>query len=230
MEIVLAERGLNSLTVELIGNKAKAAEATLLNLAENSMSSSHLFDNFTSLETLILDKNELTGLDWCCPIPSLKTLYFNNNQVTNIEAFVNTIATLFPSLEYLSMMRNPCCPAFFDITEEKQDDYRRHREFVLFKLPGLQYLDATAVTDEERTTSARRGSFLRSKATPKKKKSTQADVDQLAAQQAYEAEKIRKADAKKKGKTSTFLGLGGNDTRYESNASEGNRFIRDDDL
>ena len=36
--------------------------------------------------------------------------------------------------------------------------------------------------------------------------------------------------AKKKGKTSTFLGLGCNDTRYESNASEGNRFIRDDDL
>jgi hypothetical protein len=129
------------------------------------------------------------------------------------------------------MMRNPCCPAFFDIMEEKQEDYRRHREFILYKLPKLQYLDATSVTDEERTVSARRGSFLKSKARPKAKKSSNVDAAQLAAQRAYEEEKKRKTDLrKKKNKTSTFLGLGGNESRYESNASEGNRFIRDDDL
>ena len=69
------------------------------------------------------------------------------------------------------------------------------------------------------------------KATPKKKKSVQADAKQLAAQMAYEQQKKLKADARKtKNKSSTFLGLGGNEARYESNASEGNRFIRDDDL
>ena len=229
MEIILAERGLHTLTIEHITTPAN--EVLLLNLSENNMSSSNLFETFTSLETLILDKNELTSLDWCCPIPSLKTLYFNNNQISNLEAFVNTVAALFPALEYLSMMRNPCCPAFFNITEEKQDDYRRHREFILFKLPRLEYLDATAVTEEERNTSARRGSFLASKATPKKKKSNAVDAQQQAAQRAYEEQKKLKADARKaKSKTSTFLGLGGNEARYESNASEGNRFIRDDDL
>ena len=230
-EIILVERGLSKLTLEHLP-EGGASHTILLNLSENAITSSYLLDTFTSLETLILDKNDLTGLEWFhCPIPSLKTLYFNNNLVTNAEEFVNRVAVLFPSLEYLSMMRNPCCPAFFDITEEKQDDYRRHREYVLYKLPTLQYLDATSVTDEERVNSNRRGSFLGSKATPKKKKSNKVDANQLLAQQEYEKKKVKKAeDKKKKAKTSTFLGLGGNDNRYESNASEGNRFIRDDDL
>ena len=230
MEIILAERGLNALAAEHLQG-GQASECNLLNLSENNFNSCHLLDTFTSLQTLILDKNELTGLDWCCPIPSLKTLYFNNNQVSDVEAFVDRVAVLFPSLEYLSMMRNPCCPAFFVISEEKQDDYRRHREFVLYKLPTLEYLDATEVTEQERATANRRGAFLACKATPKKKKSVQADAKQLAAQRAYEQQKKLKADARKtKNKTSTFLGLGGNEARYESNASEGNRFIRDDDL
>ena len=48
------------------------------------------------------------------------------------------VARLFPALEYLSMMRNPCCPEFFNITESRQEDYRRHREFVLSQLPAPQ--------------------------------------------------------------------------------------------
>jgi hypothetical protein len=229
MELVLAERGLNSLSSDQV--EGNAEKIILLNLSENNMNNSNLLDTFTSLETLILDKNGLTGLEWCCPIPSLKTLYFNNNQVSNVEAFVNSVATLFPQLEYLSMMRNPCCPAFFVISEEKQEDYRRHREFVLYKLPTLKFLDATAISEEERLTANRRGGFLGAKAKPKKKKSTSADLKQLAAQQAYEEQKkLKAAERKAKNKTSTFLGLGSNEARYESNASEGNRFIRDDDL
>jgi len=73
MEIILAERGLNALAAEHLQG-GQASECNLLNLSENNFNSCHLLDTFTSLQTLILDKNELTGLDWCCPIPSLKTL------------------------------------------------------------------------------------------------------------------------------------------------------------
>ena len=72
MELVLAERGLNSLSSDQV--EGNAEKIILLNLSENNMNNSNLLDTFTSLETLILDKNGLTGLEWCCPIPSLKTL------------------------------------------------------------------------------------------------------------------------------------------------------------
>ena len=56
MEIILAERGLNALAAEHLQG-GQASECNLLNLSENNFNSCHLLDTFTSLQTLILDKN-----------------------------------------------------------------------------------------------------------------------------------------------------------------------------
>ncbi len=227
-ELVLAYRELERVPEDI--SLACAATTTLLNLTENAISSSEGLERFTKLETLILDKNNLEGLAWCCPLPSLKTLYFNNNNVSDVDKFVSDVARLFPALEYLSMMRNPCCPEFFTITDgSHQEDYRRHREYVLFRLPGLQFLDATDVTAEEVATASRRGSYLGKKARPTpKKKTTDQDAARIA-QQAYEAAKKKSPTAAAGRTPSSFLGVG-HEERYDGSASEGNRFITDDDL
>eukprot|EP00946_MAST-07B_sp_MAST-7B-sp1_P001487 g1487.t1 len=227
-ELVLAYRGLDRIPGAVAA--ACAAKTTLLNLTENAITSSEGLEQFTMLETLILDKNNLKGLTWCCPLPSLKTLYFNNNDVSDVEQFVSDVARLFPALEYLSMMRNPCCPEFFTVTDgSHQEDYRRHREYVLFRLPGLQFLDATDVTAEEVATASRRGSFLGKKARPTPKKKTVEHDAALAAQQAYEAAKKKSPPGSGAKSPTSFLGVG-HDERYDGSASEGNRFITDDDL
>jgi hypothetical protein len=225
-ELVLAFRELERVPEDV--SVACAATTTLLNLSENAINSSEGLERFAQLETLILDKNNLEGLAWCCPLPSLKTLYFNNNSVSDVEQFVSDVARLFPALEYLSMMRNPCCPEFFTITDgSHQEDYRRHREYVLFRLPGLQFLDATDVTAEEVTMASRRGSYLGKKARPTPKKKTADQEAALAAQQAYE---VAKKKSQAGGRTpSSFLGVG-HEERYDGSASEGNRFITDNDL
>ena len=55
-----------------------------------------------------------------------------------MQAFVETAAALFPALEYLSMMQNPCCPS---LDSEKEDEQKRYRNLVIFKLPRLLHLD-----------------------------------------------------------------------------------------
>ena len=80
-ELVLAFRELERVPEDV--SVACAATTTLLNLSENAINSSEGLERFAQLETLILDKNNLEGLAWCCPLPSLKTLYFNNNSMIN---------------------------------------------------------------------------------------------------------------------------------------------------
>ena len=168
-ELILAERNLESLPTT-VAQKC-GGRTTLLNLTDNCLQSAENLHLFTRLETLILDKNGLDSLDWCCPVPTLKTLYFNNNCVSDLPKFLASVSKLFPELEYLSMMRNPCCPAFWNIKKNEQREYRRHREFVISQLPQLVFLDATPVSDEEREVAMRRGKFLgkRAKPTPKKR-------------------------------------------------------------
>ena len=62
-------------------------------------------------------------------------------------------------LTYLSCMRNPCCPGLMDIVTPDEEACRHYRLYVLHRLPGLACLDATDVTEAERSEAAIRGQF-----------------------------------------------------------------------
>lgn len=52
---------------------------------------------FTSLQTLVLDKNDLEDIKACPSIPTLTTLWFNNNRVSQRTAYlVRTLASPAP--------------------------------------------------------------------------------------------------------------------------------------
>lgn len=77
---------------------------------------------FSSLETLVLDKNNLDSLETCPLLPNLRTLWANNNNISDLGIFLTDVANKCPRLTYLSLMRNPIVPDLEDV-EMDIDDY-----------------------------------------------------------------------------------------------------------
>uniref|UniRef100_A0A8C0ZNH6 Leucine-rich melanocyte differentiation-associated protein n=1 Tax=Castor canadensis TaxID=51338 RepID=A0A8C0ZNH6_CASCN len=116
---------------------------------------------FRSLEELILDNN-LLGDDLVLPgLPQLHTLTLNKNQITDLECLLDHLAEVTPALEYLSLLGNVACPNELVSLEKDEEDYKRYRCFVLYKLPNLKFLDARKVTRQEREEALVRGAFMK---------------------------------------------------------------------
>jgi hypothetical protein len=83
----------------------------------------------------------------------LHTIWINQNQITNLSVFIQTLATQCPQLKYLSMMNNPAAPSFFNGGSPKQ--YVDYRHYVISQLPRLIMLDDRQVSLEERQEAER---------------------------------------------------------------------------
>ncbi|XP_034093633.1 leucine-rich melanocyte differentiation-associated protein isoform X2 [Gymnodraco acuticeps] len=118
-------------------------------------------ETFIELEELIVDNN-LLGNDLLLPrLPNLHTLTLNKNQLTDIEALLEHLADVTPSLKYLSLLGNEACPNQLVSPDKDEDDYQRYRYFVLHKLPQLKFLDTRKVTIKEVMEAQSRGAFMK---------------------------------------------------------------------
>eukprot|EP01130_Rhizamoeba_saxonica_P004545 TRINITY_DN1854_c1_g1_i2.p1 TRINITY_DN1854_c1_g1~~TRINITY_DN1854_c1_g1_i2.p1 ORF type:complete len:479 (+),score=77.14 TRINITY_DN1854_c1_g1_i2:306-1742(+) len=117
-----------------------------LDLSYNQLSDISILQNFYHLQTLILDNNQITEHTTFPHLPSLKNLSVNCNFIVDIEEFLNQIAPIYPTLQYLTTMYNSCCPLF----HEHKHHYYNYRIYVLSRLLCLQLLDETACSAEER--------------------------------------------------------------------------------
>lgn len=104
------------------------------------------------LVSLVLDNNELTSDVQLPALPQLTTLWVNNNRIGDLERFLAHVRAQCPGLTYLSMLKNAACPNFF--TGKPSEDYHRYRRTVLAYLPLLRFLDASPVSDAERPAAA----------------------------------------------------------------------------
>uniref|UniRef100_A0A8C5PQZ6 Leucine rich melanocyte differentiation associated n=1 Tax=Leptobrachium leishanense TaxID=445787 RepID=A0A8C5PQZ6_9ANUR len=118
-------------------------------------------DGFQALEELILDNNNLGNHMSFPSLPNLHTLTLNKNDLTDLEILLDKVASAAPALEYLSLLGNQACPNELVSTENDENDYQRYRYFVLHKLPNLKFLDASKVTKKEREEAISRGQFMR---------------------------------------------------------------------
>uniref|UniRef100_A0A803JXQ9 Leucine-rich melanocyte differentiation-associated n=1 Tax=Xenopus tropicalis TaxID=8364 RepID=A0A803JXQ9_XENTR len=118
-------------------------------------------EGFSCLEELILDNNQLDDHVSFPPLPKLHTLTVNKNQLTDLESLLDTLASVAPVLEYLSLLGNQACPNELVSPEKDEDDYQRYRYFVLNKLPNLKFLDARKVTRKEQEVAVSRGAFMK---------------------------------------------------------------------
>ncbi|XP_076400763.1 leucine-rich melanocyte differentiation-associated protein isoform X1 [Peromyscus maniculatus bairdii] len=135
--------------------------AKRLDLSFNLLRSLEGLSAFRSLEELILDNN-LLGDDLVLPrLPHLHTLTLNKNQISDLEHLLDHLAQVTPALEYLSLLGNVACPNELVSLEKDEEDYKRYRCFVLHKLPNLKFLDAQKVTRQEREEALVRGAFMK---------------------------------------------------------------------
>ncbi|XP_076349064.1 leucine-rich melanocyte differentiation-associated protein-like isoform X2 [Tachypleus tridentatus] len=117
-----------------------------LDLSYNDIRSLETLEDFSILEQLILDNNELTD---------------NANFITDLDKLLNQLVKCYPNLTYLSLLGNPACPDQLSNMEKDEDDYQRYRYYVIHKLPMLNFLDSTPVTARERAEAKRIGAFMR---------------------------------------------------------------------
>ena len=76
------------------------------------------------------------------------TLWCNNNQISDLPTFLDSIQIKFPNLKFLSMMRNPACPGLMDLLQPDMDAIRMYRLYTLYRIPQLEILDGQYVTME----------------------------------------------------------------------------------
>ncbi|XP_038600343.1 leucine-rich melanocyte differentiation-associated protein isoform X2 [Tachyglossus aculeatus] len=194
--------------------------AKRLDLSFNLLRSLEGLSAFRSLEELILDNN-LLGNDLALPgLPRLHTLTLNKNQITELENLLDHLAEVTPSLEYLSLLGNVACPNQLVSLDKDEDDYKRYRCFVLHKLPNLKFLDAQKVTRGEREEALARGAFMKVL-----KPKASSDVVSTSPESRYSPLPSGSRDL-----TNHRGVLGRCHYVYYGKHSEGNRFIRDDQL
>ncbi|XP_050998857.1 leucine-rich melanocyte differentiation-associated protein [Acomys russatus] len=196
--------------------------AKRLDLSFNLLRSLEGLSAFKSLEELILDNN-LLGDDLVLPgLPHLHTLTLNKNQITDLEYLLDHLAKVAPALEYLSLLGNVACPNELVSSEKDEGDYKRYRCFVLHKLPNLKFLDAQKVTRQEREEALLRGAFMK----VVKPKTSGGD----AAVSPEGHPQYTPLPSASRELTSHRGVLARGRYFYYGRNSEGNRFIRDDQL
>ncbi|XP_064518718.1 leucine-rich melanocyte differentiation-associated protein isoform X1 [Pseudopipra pipra] len=197
--------------------------AKRLDLSFNLLRSLEGLKTFSYLEELILDNN-LLGNDLLLPrLPHLHTLTLNKNQISELESLLDHLAEVVPSLQYLSLLGNIACPNELVCKEKDEDDYQRYRYFVLHKLTNLKFLDTRKVTRREREEALVRGAFM--KVVKPKDAKASSDAASASPEMHYTPLPSGSRDL-----TNHRGILGKCRYIYYGKHSEGNRFIRDDQL
>lgn len=201
--------------------------ARRVDLSYNCLTTVDGIGEFKELKELILDNNRLRDGLKLPLLPKLDTLSMNKNMITDLESLLADILKNCPNITFLSLLGNICCPNELSCSDKDEEDYQRYRYFLIHKLPRLRFLDSKAVSAKERQEALRVGSFMRI---------VQPGKDDLAKQAAkpgrsdtddseYTPLPQRLAqEGRHKGSFGVCRYV------YYGRHSEGNRFIRNNDL
>lgn len=209
----------SSIVAERYGSKAKRVD-----LCYNELASLKNVDNFKKCEELVLDNNCLSD-DMVLPsLPLLHTLSLNKNRIGDTEKLLMQVKSNCPKLRFLSLLGNEACPN--ELMMKDEDDYKRYRYFVLYHLPDLKFLDSRPVSQFELQEAARVGQFMR----VIKVTGEQMDQDQLKSAKPQKENQFSPLPSEGRD-VSTHRGtIGQCKYVYYGKHSEGNRFIRNNDL
>jgi hypothetical protein len=209
-----------------VGNKKHFYSPTKvhqLDLSYNSFKTLDNLDKFPNLVSLVVDNNQLESFQNFPQNESMQTLWVNNNNISELKVFLDSVSKAFPNLTYLSMLKNPACPNYF--TGKDHDDYKRYRFYVLYRLKKLKFLDSSPVNDKERKEANRVGPYM---ITVKPDEAQYKQQVVKTEQQNAETLPMLPGDLQPEGKGSARFGI--SSYVYYGKHSEGNRFIMNDDL
>eukprot|EP00040_Diaphanoeca_grandis_P022884 m.123700 g.123700 ORF g.123700 m.123700 type:complete len:892 (+) comp29007_c0_seq1:457-3132(+) len=125
------------------------AQVTRLDLSCNLLRYIDNLGSFVCLEELLLDNNDL-GDEFVLPrLPQLQTLSLNKNRILDLDRLLQMLSESCVALKYLSLIGNGACPNGL-IWGTSDDDYTKYRRTVIVNMPGLMFLDSTAISATER--------------------------------------------------------------------------------
>ena len=187
---------------------------SLLDVSFNELNDFEGLSDFTNLETLTVDNNNIVKLDNMPQLLRLKTLWLNKNSITSVDDALEILSTEVPNIEYLSLLGNPGCKT--EMNGSSQLEVERYRLYCIYKLPKLVFLDSSPVSDSERQNAISRGQYL---------KVAKPSATVLSSTTEVQPNKLLETQTKKAQPT-----FGKQRRFYTGKFSEGNRFIRDDVL
>ncbi|XP_066252833.1 uncharacterized protein [Euwallacea similis] len=120
----------------------------ILDISDNNIKSLDFLEHFTTLTSLVADKNPINSIDTNIPwLPHLELLYLNRCKIDDLY-WVKTLRYNCPKLKYLSLMGNPVVPSF--MTRGNMYQYLQYRLYVISSIPSLMHLDDKRVTEDEK--------------------------------------------------------------------------------
>ncbi|XP_076807673.1 leucine-rich melanocyte differentiation-associated protein-like [Clavelina lepadiformis] len=187
-----------------------------LNLGHNNINILNYLDSFNKLEELNLDNNEIDDVTVFPPIETLTSLSLNNNRLTNLKRLVHKLSRSYPALVYLSLLGNLACPNELSSDSYNELDYQRYRCYVSCHMKALRFLDWRPITDAER---------LKGRELFQLASSNEVDPHPLATPYSP----LPKTDKPSSSEESRAV-AGKIRYKYVGLKSEGNRFIKNNDL
>lgn len=176
-----------------------------------------------NLEELILDNNYFDDHLMFPKLNNLHTLTVNKNKISTLSNLLQNLVANLPALRYLSMLGNIACPNQLSDHEKDEEDYRRYRFYVLFHLNNLKFLDSSPVKSEELAEAKRVGPFMEIIKGTSETLREGGKEEEDAVGYTPLPESHRKVDDHKGS-------YGKSKYVYYGRHSEGNRFIRNNDL
>lgn len=230
----------------------KASNIVEVDLSFNQLDNIEALDVFPNLKILLLDHNNLTSLQSFPSLPRLETLSLSYNGIRGQDTLLLSISQKFPTLKNLNLMKNPVNPMF-----DSEEKYAEFRATVKIWIPSLQTLDGTDfsqntddIRKKQKEVEAQKSHALKSaggsskkplESIPEEKKEWKGGVGQKNV-----AQEDILSDLKKK--KAGGAAAGGSTYQFNQRAykkyhstrslverilkshSEGNRFIRNEDL
>lgn len=177
--------------------------ATSIDLSHNKIKDIFDLRKFEKLQELNLDNNEIDDETKIPSMPSLRILSLNKNKLVDCEKLIRQLQENCPNLKYISLLGNEACP--HPLLGYSEEDYEQARRFIASNMPTLETIDFEEVSDNERWCSVGVEAFEEIR--PESKQDE--DIEGLMKPRAS-AGKIRYT--------------------YVGRQSEGNRFIRNNEL
>lgn len=206
---------------------AYAFAAYRLDLSFNQLTTIQGIEHFIQLRELVLDNNNLRDASEFRFNAQLTTLSLNKNRFDNLDYLVSCIEQCYTSLTFLSLLGNPACPdQISNPDKDDDDDYQRYRYYVIHKLPNLKFLDSRAVSSVERAEARRVGAFMRVARPPLHMAPPWSDGSDSDAE-GYRYTPLPSLPTHGHHRKTVYGVL---KYKYTGKHSEGNRFIRNDEL
>eukprot|EP00347_Sterkiella_histriomuscorum_P020399 403337951 len=228
--------------------QTKATSIVEIDLAYNQLDNAGGLDVFPNLKILILDHNNFTNILSLPALSKLETLSLSYNAIRDLDTFLFQIQQKFPSVKHLNVMKNPINPMF-----DSEEKYEVFRATVKIWLPSLTTLDGTDFANNQDMIKQKQKEIESKKAKVMGSQSKSTKLTSIPEEKSSSRKKGGAADEDllkdlKKNASHTKATAGKGTFEFNQRAykkyhssrsllerilkshSEGNRFIRNDDL